>query len=133
MSGADRPPGPAPTRASGGPPLSRPAFWFRVVHTAITGGFLAAIGLVWWSALTRRRGPLLRPTVLALLAEAAVVTVNRGHCPLGSIQRSAGDPMPLFELVLSPRNAHRAVPVLGAVTAVGLVLLGARRPALAAG
>jgi hypothetical protein len=32
----------------------------------------------------------------------------------------------LFELVLSPRAARRAVPTLGAVTAVGVVLLGLR-------
>jgi hypothetical protein len=115
-----------------GADLSRTAFWLRVVHAGITGAFLAAIGLVWWSALTRRRGPLLRPAVVALLGEAAVVTVNRGDCPLGSIQRSAGDPVPLFELVLSPRNARRAIPVLGVVAAGGLALLAARRSVPAA-
>ncbi len=34
-----------------------------------------------------------------------------------------GDPVPLFELVLSPRAAKRAVPVLGAVAAAGIAAL----------
>jgi hypothetical protein len=36
------------------------------------------------------------------------------------------DPVPLFELLLSPRAAKRAVPTLGAIAAAGLVLLVAR-------
>jgi hypothetical protein len=39
-----------------------------------------------------------------------------------------GDPVPLFELVLSPRAAKRAVPALGAIAAAGLVLLVVRGP-----
>jgi hypothetical protein len=37
-----------------------------------------------------------------------------------------GDPVPLFELVLSQRAARRAVPVLGGVAAVGIALVVAR-------
>ncbi|HEX2706519.1 MAG TPA: hypothetical protein VHM66_00750 [Solirubrobacterales bacterium] len=36
--------------------------------------------------------------------------------------------MPLFQLVLPPSAGWRAVPVLGVVTAVGIVLLSARGP-----
>jgi hypothetical protein len=55
---------------------------------------------------------------------------NRGDCPLGGLQARLGDPVPLFELVLSPQAARRAVPVLGVVTAGGVALLAkeARRP-----
>jgi hypothetical protein len=42
------------------------------------------------------------------------------------LQERLGDPVPLFELVLSPRAAKRAVPTLGAITAAGLVLLVVR-------
>ena len=53
-----------------------------------------------------------------------LVAANRGDCPLGGLQRERlGDPVPLFELVLSPRAAKRAVPTLGAITAAGLALL----------
>jgi hypothetical protein len=109
------------------PSLSPAAFAFRAGHAAIAVGFLAAIGDVWVSALTGRRGPLLRFAVAALVAEGVVVAANGGDCPLGPLQDRMGDPVPLFELVLPPRAARLAVPALGAVTAAGIAQL-ARRP-----
>lgn len=103
--------------------LSAPALAFRAVHALIAAGFLAAIGYVWWSALTGRRGASVRVAVAALLAEGACVAANGGDCPLGPLQARAGDPTPLFELVLPPRAARLAVPVLGAVAAAGIVAL----------
>jgi hypothetical protein len=100
---------------------------FRGVHAAIAAGFLLAIGYVWWCALTGRRGRTLRVAVAALTGEGLVVAVNRGDCPLGCLQERIGDSVPLFELVLSPDAARRAVPALGLVAAVGIGLLG--RPA----
>jgi hypothetical protein len=108
--------------------LSPAALAFRAGHAAIAVGFLAAIGDVWASALTGRRGPLLRFAVAALVTEGVVVAANGGDCPLGPLQDRMGDPVPLFELVLPPRAARLAVPALGAVTAAGIVQL-ARRPA----
>ena len=90
------------------------------------GGFLAAIVHVWACALTGRRDPWLRVAVAALTLEGAVVTANGGDCPLGPLQDRLDDPVPLFELVLSPRAAKRAVPVLGAVAAAGIALLARR-------
>jgi hypothetical protein len=43
------------------------------------------------------------------------------------LQQRLGDEVPLFELVLSPQAAKRAVPVLGGVTAAGLVVLAVRQ------
>lgn len=106
---------------------------FRAAHTAIALGFLAAIGDVWVSALTGRRGPELRACVTALVAEGVVVTANGGDCPLGPLQDRVGDPVPLFELVLPARAARLAVPALGLFSAAGIVLLRLsprrRRPA----
>jgi hypothetical protein len=51
---------------------------------------------------------------------------DRGDCPLGAVGERIGDPVPLFELVLTPRAARRAVPVLGGVTAAGFGLLAIR-------
>ena len=82
--------------------------------------FLVSIGYVWWCVLTGRRGPLLRPVIVALVAEGVLVAANRGDCPLGPLGERIGDQVPLFELVLSPRSARRAVHTLGAQTAVGL-------------
>lgn len=101
---------------------------WRSAHAAIAVGFLSSIAYVWWCALTRRRGRLLRPAVLALAGEGIVVAANHGDCPLGSIGERIGDPVPLFELALSPRAAKCAVPALGTVTVAGLLLLLARAP-----
>ena len=104
--------------------LSALAVAFRAFHTLVAAGFLAAIGYVWWCAATGRRDAVLHIAVAALVTEGACVTANGGDCPLGTLQRRAGDPVPLFELVLPPEAARRAVPCLGAVAAVGIVALG---------
>jgi len=65
----------------------------------------------------------LRVAVVALAAEGTVVGLNGGDCPLGPIGERVGDEVPLFELVLPPRAAKLAVPVLGAVAATGIALL----------
>jgi hypothetical protein len=106
--------------------LSRAALAFRAVHAAIAVEMLLAIAYVWWCALTGRRGRLLHIAAASLIGEGVLVTANRGDCPLGGLQQSLGDPDPLFELVLSPRAAKRAVPTLGVIATVGLVLLVAR-------
>jgi hypothetical protein len=101
---------------------------FRAFHTAIAVEQLLAIAYVWWCAITGRRDRLLRIAVATLIGEGVLVAANRGDCPLGGLQERLGDPVPLFELVLSPRAAKRAVPTLGAITAAGLVLLVVRGP-----
>jgi hypothetical protein len=106
--------------------LSRAALAFRVAHAAIAAEQLLAIAYVWWCALTGRRGRLLHIAAASLIGEGVLVTANRGDCPLGGLQQRLGDPVPLFELVLSPHAAKRAVPTLGAITAAGLALLVAR-------
>jgi hypothetical protein len=106
--------------------LSPAALAFRAAHAAVAAGFLFAIGYVWWCALSGRRGRLLRVTATALVAEGLFVAANRGDCPLGPLQDRLGDPVPLFELVLSPAAAKRAVPVLGAISAAGIALAARR-------
>jgi hypothetical protein len=54
------------------------------------------------------------------------VAANHGDCPLGRLGDPIGDEVPLFELVLPPRAARLAVPILGAVTAGGVGLLAIR-------
>jgi hypothetical protein len=106
--------------------LSPAAMAFRVFHAAIAAEQLLAIAYVWWCALSGRRGRLLRMAVATLVGEGVLVAANHGDCPLGPLQERLGDHVPLFELVLSPHAAKRAVPTLGAITAVGLVLLVVR-------
>ncbi|HUO71272.1 MAG TPA: hypothetical protein VMU39_10880 [Solirubrobacteraceae bacterium] len=106
--------------------LSPAAVAFRALHAVIAGGFLLAIGYVWWCALTGRRDRLLRVAVAALAGEGLLVIANGGDCPLGCVQDQLGDPVPLFELVLSPAAARLAVPVLGTVSAAGVALIALR-------
>ena len=103
--------------------LSPAALAFRTFHAAIAAGFLGAIAYVWWCALTGRRGPLVRVAVTALVGEGVLVIANNGDCPLGCLQDRLGDPVPLFELMLSPPAARRAVPILGVVAAAGIAVL----------
>lgn len=103
--------------------LAPAALAFRVAHAVIAAGFLTAIGYVWACALTGRRDASLHLAVAALTVEGVVVAANRGDCPLGPLQARLHDPVPLFELVLSPRAAKHAVPVLGVVAAAGIGLL----------
>lgn len=105
------------------PGLSRAARAFRLAHAAIAGWFLWAIAYTWWCAVTGRRDPRLRWAIGSLIAEGVAVTINHGDCPLGGWQEHVGDPVPLFELVLSPPAAKRAVPALGMIAsaAIGLV------------
>jgi hypothetical protein len=109
--------------------LTPAALAFRSAHAAIAMSFLFAIAYVWWCAVTGRRGRLLWGAVSGLGCEGALVVANHGDCPLGGLQERLGDPVPLFELVLSPRAARWAVPALGTVAAAGVALLSARGPA----
>src|SRR3712207_4103 len=106
--------------------LSRAALAFRAAHAAIAIEMLFAIAYVWLCALSGRRGHLLRIAAASLIGEGVLVTANGGDCPLGGLQQRLGDPVPLFELVLSPRAAKRAVPTLGTIIAAGLALLVVR-------
>ena len=103
--------------------LSRAAVAFRTFHAAIAAEQLLAIAYVWWCALTGRRGRLLSVAAASLIGEGVLVAANHGDCPLGGLQERLGDPVPLFELVLSPHAARRAVPALGAITVAGVALL----------
>jgi hypothetical protein len=108
--------------------LSRTAMTFRALHTAIAGAELAALGYVWFCAITRRRDRRLGIAIAALGAEGIGLVIGKGNCPLGPVQEHLGDPIPLFELVLPKRAAKAAVPILTGVAALGVLLALVRRP-----
>ena len=94
----------------------------RAGHTAIAVVELSYLGYVWACALTGRRDVLLRGAIGVLVAEGVGLVVGRGNCPLGPLQQRLGDPVPLFELVLPPAWARRAVPILAGISGVGIAL-----------
>jgi hypothetical protein len=51
---------------------------------------------------------------------------------MGRQQEEWGDPVPFFELILPPRAAKAAVPVLGIVSVVTVAALVVRKPGLVA-
>lgn len=107
--------------------LSRGALALRAGHTAIAVAELGCLGYVWKCALTGRRDRILRGAIIVLAAEGVGLMIGRGQCPLGSLQRRLGDPVPLFELVLPSVWARRAVPILAGLSGAGIAL--ALRPA----
>lgn len=108
--------------------LNRQARAFRVAHAAWAVASMASLGFIWASAFTGRRDRWLWTCVSFLSLEGVALIVGRGNCPFGPLQRRLGDPVPLFELVLPPRAAKAAIPVLTVVTAAGIAGVVLRRP-----
>ena len=102
---------------------------FRLAH--ILWGFagIASLGYVWICAVMRRRDRLSNASVAFLSIEGLALVIGRGDCPLGPFQRKLGDPVPMFELVLPPRAAKAAIPLLVLGTSAGFLALLVRGPA----
>lgn len=101
---------------------------FRVAHAAFGLVNLIGLGYIWLSAVRRTRDPALGAAIALLSAEGVALVIGRGNCPFGPFQRSLGDPVPMFELVLPPKAAKAAVPILTGVTLAGFAALLMRRP-----
>lgn len=93
---------------------------------------LAGLAYIWRCAATRRRSGRLWAGVVLLLVEGAALVVGHGDCPIGPRQAEWGDPVPFFELVLPPRAAKAAVPVLAVVSLAGIAAVILRPPGLVA-
>ena len=98
----------------------------RVAHGLVSAVFLVCIALVYVGAWRGEAGTITLVAVAALVTEGALVVLSGGNCPLGPALRRLGDDTPFFELLLPPRAAKLAIPVLAAVTTLGIVLLAAR-------
>jgi hypothetical protein len=132
MSGAAGPAEVAPSspRAVTWATLGGRARAWRVLHAAWSVAQLWCLGDIWVSVLTRRRSRRLWAGVAFLSVEGAALIVGHGDCPVGQMQAGWGDPVPFFELVLPPRAAKAAVPVLAVVSVAGILALALRRPGL---
>ena len=105
---------------------------WRLVHASWSVAQLTGLGYIWVCALTGRRNRPLWASVAFLMAEGAALVGGRGDCPVGPLQAEWGDPVPFFELVLPPRAAKAAVPILAVVSVVVIATLVLRRPGLVA-
>lgn len=112
--------------------LGRRARAWRVVHAIWSVLQLAGLAEIWRAAIRRQPRGATWAAVGFLLVEGGGLAIGRGNCPAGRIQERWGDPVPFFELVLPPRAAKAAVPVLAVISIAGLIALAARRPRPAA-
>ena len=101
---------------------------WRLVHAGWSVSQLAGLALIWRAAITRRRGPGIWAAVAFLLAEGLGLLIGRGNCPMGGRQSEWGDSVPFFELVLPPRAAKAAVPILAVISLGALLALALRPP-----
>jgi hypothetical protein len=108
--------------------LGRPAKAYRVFHAAWSVAGLASLAYIWTCAATRRRDRWLSASIAFLSIEGAGLVIGGGDCPMSPLQARIGDPTPFFELVLPPRAAKTAVPVLAAASIAGFAAVALRRP-----
>ncbi len=108
--------------------LSRPAKAYRVFHAVWSVVGLASLGYIWACAAMRRRDRRLLASMAFLSIEGVGLIVGGGDCPVGPLQAQMGDPVPFFELVLPPRAAKAAVPILAVVSVAGFLAVALRRP-----
>lgn len=112
--------------------LGRRARLWRLVHASWSVAQLAGLAYIWVCAVTGRRSRRLWASIAFLVAEGAALLVGRGNCPMGRFQADWGDPVPFFELVLPPRAAKAAAPLLAVVSVAGIAAVILRRPGLVA-
>jgi hypothetical protein len=103
--------------------LPRQARAFRLFHAVWSVVGLLTLAHIWVCAVTRRRDRILPASVGFLVIEGVALGVGGGDCPLGPFQRDLGDPVPFFELVLPPRAAKAAIPILAIVSVVGIAAI----------
>jgi hypothetical protein len=101
---------------------------WRVMHATWSVVQLACLGLIWTRVVTRRRDPALWASVSFLLVEGGALVMGRGNCPMGRLQEEWGDPVPFFELLLPPRAAKAAIPVLAVLSVAAIAGVVFRRP-----
>ena len=99
-----------------------------MIHAVWSVVGLATFGYVWVCAATRRRDRGLVASVAFLSVEGLALLAGHGNCPMGTLQAEWGDPMPFFELVLPPRAAKAAVPILAGATIAAFLAVALRPP-----
>jgi len=115
-----------PTPTVGWRDLGARARAFRVAHAVWSVAQLLSLAYVWQYAVTGRHDRYLAATMGFLAVEGGALVIGHGDCPMGPVQRAWGDPVPFFELLLPPRAAKAAVPVLAAISVSGFGAVAAR-------
>jgi hypothetical protein len=101
----------------------------RLGHVGVAVVGLGSLAYVWACALTGRRDRWLAAACTALSVQGIAMVIGGGNCPLGPLQPRLADPTPCFELVLPPRAAKAALPVLLSAGLGGVILVALRNRA----
>lgn len=110
--------------------LGRRAKTWRLFHASWSAAQMASLAYVWKCAITGRRDRRLWASVAFLLVEGGALIIGRGNCPVGPLQAEWGDPVPFFELLLPPRAAKAAIPILAVVSVGGIGAVVLRSPGI---
>jgi hypothetical protein len=103
------------------------AYILRIVHGATAVYFVGCLAYLYVAVVSDRYDGWFWLALVSLGLEGlAVFVLNHGDCPLIYLQRRVGDDKPFFELVLPPRAAKRAIPVLTMIAWLAVALLGLR-------
>jgi hypothetical protein len=97
---------------------------FRLFHAAWSVVGLSTLAHIWLCAITHRRDRVLPASIGFLAIEGVALGIGGGDCPLGPFQRGLGDSVPFFELVLPPRAAKAAIPLLAFASVLGIAVIG---------
>ncbi|WP_293881969.1 hypothetical protein [Sphingomonas sp.] len=93
----------------------------KAVHTIIWAFFVLAIGAIWVSAATANFVGA-ACAIGVVLVEVAVLGLNHGRCPLGSIAaRYTDDTRPNFDIYLPVWLAARTKPIFDPLLGAGIV------------
>jgi hypothetical protein len=95
----------------------------RLIHTLIALSLLAAIAIIYYSAISETYNWLLYLAVAGLLVERIAVTLNSGNCPFLFFSRKYGDDKTFLELFLPKNVAKQMFKVSFIVISIGYLLL----------
>lgn len=95
----------------------------RLIHGLITAFFLSCIVYIYYAGITNQMNIYVYISVGMILLEMVIIVLNKGICPMGVLHNKFGDTKTFFELLLPKPLAKRAVPFLGFVAALGILLL----------
>jgi hypothetical protein len=95
----------------------------RFIHALIALLMFAAIGVVYYSAVSQEYDLLLSLALVVLFIEGVAITLNKGDCPLSYLQRKYGDDKTFFELFLPKKIAKQMFRFNFLLISIGCLIL----------
>jgi len=94
----------------------------RSIHTLVALALIASIAVVYYSGITKTVDIWFYLATGALFIEGAVITLNKGGCPLSYLQRKYGDDKAFFELFMPKHIAKHMFKIASVVIAIAYVV-----------